>query len=73
VVTFLTMQAASVLAMGIVMIFRADPTATPGLVVVLAPVTVALAVVNVRLLLPSRGEPADEHRANGRTVATAHG
>jgi len=50
VAAFLTLQAAAVLAMGVVMIVRGDPTATPLLVAVLAPITVGIAAVTVRLL-----------------------
>jgi hypothetical protein len=50
VAAFLTLQAGAVLAMGIVMIVRGDPTATPLLVVVLTPVTLGIAVVTARLL-----------------------
>jgi hypothetical protein len=37
--------------MGVIMLLRSDPTATPGLVVVLAPITLALAFLTVRLLM----------------------
>jgi hypothetical protein len=47
---FLTLQATSVLAMGTIMLARNDPTATPGLVVVLAPITLAMAGLTARLL-----------------------
>ena len=50
VAAFLTLQAAAVLAMGVVMLVRGDPTATPLLVAVLAPITVGIAAVTVRLL-----------------------
>jgi hypothetical protein len=51
VTAFMTIQAASVLAMGVVMLWRQDPTATPLLVFILAPVSVALAVFMARLLV----------------------
>jgi hypothetical protein len=47
---FLTLQSVSVLAMGIVMLLRQDPTATPGLVAVLAPVSLGLAFLTAKLL-----------------------
>jgi hypothetical protein len=50
VAAFLTLQASAVLAMGVIMLARNDPTATPGLVVVLAPITLALAALTLRLL-----------------------
>jgi hypothetical protein len=51
IAAFLTLQASAVLAMGVIMLLRSDPTATPGLVVVLAPITLALAFLTVRLLM----------------------
>ena len=48
--TFLTLQGASVLAMGLVMLAHQDPTASPALVVALAPICLALAVLTARLL-----------------------
>jgi hypothetical protein len=50
VAAFLTLQASAVLAMGVIMLVRGDPTATPGLVVVLTPITAAMAVLTLRLL-----------------------
>jgi hypothetical protein len=50
ITAFMTIQAASVLAMGTVMLWHQDPTATPVLVLILAPVSAALVVLNVRLL-----------------------
>src|SRR5947209_4332781 len=47
---FLTLQGASVLAMGIIMRWRADPTATPAFVYILAPIVAALATLTVWLL-----------------------
>jgi hypothetical protein len=58
IVTFLTLQAASVMAMGAVMLWRQDPTATPTLLVVLAPVTLALAGLTARLLAIYAGRQA---------------
>jgi hypothetical protein len=57
VAAFMTLQAATVLAMGTIMIARDDPTATPALVVVLAPITLALAALTVRLLSAYRLTP----------------
>jgi hypothetical protein len=50
VASFLTLQAASVLAMGAVMLWRGDPTANATLIVVLTPITLALAALTARLL-----------------------
>ena len=65
IAAFMTLQAASVLAMGTVMLWRQDPTATPTLVYVLAPVSLGLALFTARLLasytisaLPGRSEGA---------------
>lgn len=59
VTAFMTLQAASVLAMGTVMLWRQDPTATPTLVYVLVPVSVGLAVFTARLLASyERGQDA---------------
>jgi hypothetical protein len=57
VAAFMTLQAAAVLAMGTIMLVRDDPTATPGLVVVLAPITLALAALTIRLLSAYRPTP----------------
>ena len=46
---FLTLQGAAVLAMGAVMLWRRDPTASPALVVALSPICLALAALTVRL------------------------
>ena len=51
VTSFMTLQAVSVLAMGAVMLARQDPTSTPGLVLVLAPIALGLAVLTGRLLV----------------------
>jgi hypothetical protein len=50
VTAFMTLQAASVLAMGMVMLWRQDPTATAGLVYGLSPISVALAALTVYLM-----------------------
>jgi hypothetical protein len=50
VTAFLTLQAAAVLAMGYLMLWRQDPTATPELVYVLTPITLALGALAARLL-----------------------
>jgi hypothetical protein len=50
VASFLTLQAASVLAMGAAMLWRQDPTANPVLIVVLTPITLALVALTARLL-----------------------
>jgi hypothetical protein len=64
VAAFLTLQAAAVLAMGVVMLLRGDPTATPVLVAILAPITIGIAVVTVRLLTSF----ADQAAAPGRSA-----
>jgi hypothetical protein len=48
--SFLTLELAAVLAMGLVMLWRQDPHASPVLVYVLAPILLALAALTVRLL-----------------------
>jgi hypothetical protein len=53
--SFLTLQGAAVLAMGLVMLWRADPTASPAFVCVLAPIAVGTAVLTVRLLASYAG------------------
>jgi hypothetical protein len=50
VAAFMTMQAAAVLAMGGVMLWRRDPTASPTLVYALAPIALALAACTAALL-----------------------
>ena len=55
IATFLTLQSASVMAMGAVMLWKQDPTATPMLLVALAPVTLALAGLTARLLAAYAG------------------
>ncbi|HET7771788.1 MAG TPA: hypothetical protein VFN74_23645 [Chloroflexota bacterium] len=56
--SFMTLQAAAVLAMGFVMLWRSDPTATPGLVYALTPVSLGLAVLTWRLLVSYAQQPA---------------
>jgi hypothetical protein len=56
VAAFLTLQASAVLAMGTIMLLRGDPTATPWLVVILAPITVAIAALTLRLLASYAGD-----------------
>lgn len=48
--SFLTMQGASVFAMGLVMLWRQDPTASPAFFVALTPIVIAMAVLTVKLL-----------------------
>jgi hypothetical protein len=50
VTVFLTLQAAAVLLMAGVMLWRGDPTATPAFAVALVPIFVALATLTVQLL-----------------------
>lgn len=49
VAAFMTLQAAAVLAMGGVMLWRHDPTASPALVYALTPITLALAACTLAL------------------------
>jgi hypothetical protein len=60
ITAFMTIQAASVLAMGTVMLWHQDPPATPELVFVLAPVSAALAVFTTRLLASYATRPRSE-------------
>jgi len=63
--SFLTLQGASVLTMGVIMLARQDPTASPALVVALAPICLALAVLTARLLTSYvQGAPSGD--AHGR-------
>jgi len=48
--SFLTMQGASVFAMGVVMLWRQDPTASPAFFVALTPIVIVMAVLTVKLL-----------------------
>lgn len=59
VVAFLTLQAAAVLAMGGVMLWRDDPAASAGFFAALAPITLALAACTLALLRSyAGGSPA---------------
>jgi hypothetical protein len=59
VASFMTFQAAAVLAMGAVMLWRRDPSANPILTFSLAPLTLAQAVLTFRLLASyARGDAA---------------
>ncbi|HET8626026.1 MAG TPA: hypothetical protein VFL91_01315 [Thermomicrobiales bacterium] len=67
---FLTLQGASVLAMGAVMLWRRDPTASPALVYALAPVVLAAAAGTLALMRSYAGRaPAAARR---RATAAAH-
>jgi hypothetical protein len=57
VTAFMTLQAASVLAMGSVMLLRRDPTATPILVYALVPISLGLAVFTARLMASYASDP----------------
>jgi hypothetical protein len=50
VIAFMVLQAAAVLAMGGVMLWRDDPAASPALVYALAPITIALVACTLALL-----------------------
>jgi hypothetical protein len=50
VIAFMVLQAAAVLAMGGVMLWRDDPAASPALVYALAPITAALLACALALL-----------------------
>lgn len=63
VVAFMVLQAAAVLAMGGVMLWRDDPTASPALVYALAPITAALLACALALLRSyARGIAASAQR-----------
>jgi hypothetical protein len=70
VAAFMTLQASAVLAMGTIMLLRNDPTSTPALVVVLAPITIALAALTVRLLRSYTGDEVDTDPADGAEVGS---
>src|SRR5262245_29161447 len=53
VTAFLVLQAMSVLAMGVIMLVRQDPTATPTLLVALAPISLGLVVLTAILYASS--------------------
>ena len=69
VTAFLTLQAAAVLAMGYLMLWRQDPTATPELVYVLTPITLALVALTARLLAST--EPLHTRATRLRSAADA--
>jgi hypothetical protein len=71
VASFLTLQAASVLAMGAVMLWRQDPTANPALVVALTPITLALAALTARLLATYAGPRQPQPATAARDLAAA--
>lgn len=54
VCTFLVLQAISVLAMGTIMLLREDPSATPGLVLALTPISVGLLILTGLLFASAR-------------------
>jgi hypothetical protein len=67
--SFLTLQGAAVLAMGVVMLWRHDPTASPALVYALTPIVLSLAALTVALLASyARGNAAASRAAPPRTV-----
>lgn len=57
VTAFLVLQATSVLAMGTIMILRQDPTATPTLLVALAPISLGLAILTAMLYASASRQP----------------
>ena len=67
VVAFLVLQAAAVLAMGGVMLWRDDPAASPALVAALAPVTLALLACTLALLRSYTGNGA-AHAGSGQPM-----
>jgi hypothetical protein len=67
--TFLTLQAAAVLAMAAVMAWRQDPTATPELALVLTPLSLALGVLTALLLASYARRPTADR---GQGVPTVH-
>jgi hypothetical protein len=56
VTAFLVLQATSVLAMGVIMLLRQDPSATPTLLVALAPISLGLIVLTAILFASSIGK-----------------
>ena len=62
VAAFMTLQAASVLGMGAIMLWRQDPTATPALVFALTPISFGLAVFTTRLLASYANRPSTQYR-----------
>jgi hypothetical protein len=67
VVAFMVLQATAVLAMGGVMIWRDDPTASPALVYAMAPITAAL-VACALALLRSYADTGAARTGTGRRV-----
>jgi hypothetical protein len=63
VVAFMVLQATSVLAMGSVMLWRDDPTASPSLVYALVPITLALATCALALLRSYASDPPRQSTA----------
>ncbi len=71
VAAFMTLQAVAVVAMGVVMLWRRDPTASPALIYALAPLAVALATFTARLLASyASGRPGivSQERRLGRPL-----
>jgi hypothetical protein len=60
VAAFMTLQAAAVLAMGAVMLWRDDPTASAALVAALAPIALALLACTITLLRSYAGGMREE-------------
>jgi hypothetical protein len=73
VTAFMTLQAASVLAMGTVMLWRQDPTATPALVYGLAPISLGLVVFTARLLASYVQGPEASVARGSAVIASAAG
>jgi hypothetical protein len=71
VAAFMMLQAAAVLAMGAVMLWRQDPTASPALIYALAPLTLALAALTARLLASYAKRPDGVDQTPGVTSARA--
>jgi hypothetical protein len=71
--SFLTLQGAAVLAMGLVMLWRADPTASAAFVYVLAPIAVGTGVLTVRLLASYAGGRRSLTRQGPRQLTTQRG
>jgi hypothetical protein len=66
VLAFMTLQAAAVLAMGLIMLVRGDPTASRAFVVVLTPITAALTVMTLAVLRPMGGRRTPSRRMPAR-------
>jgi len=67
---FLVLQGASVLAMGVVMLWRGDPTASPSLIYALAPIVVALGAATILLLKSYMGTPSEDSTGTRGRAAT---